>query len=99
MKKHVYHSWKGILVAVVVVVVLGSAAQAFGTAVDSQDVTISATVREPSGMTGTIAFTFALEEVPAASVVMPNYSTLPPQLSAVPPNRPPWCWSALGYWG
>ena len=64
--------------------VLGSAAQAFGTAADSQEITLSATVREPSGTTGTIAFTFELEELPSTSAVMNNYSTLPPQPSAAP---------------
>jgi hypothetical protein len=68
----------------VVITVLGSAAQAFGTATDSQEITLSATVREPSGTTGTVAFTFALEELPSTSAVMKNYSTLPPQPSAIP---------------
>ena len=47
-------------------------------------VTLSATVREPSGTTGAVEFTFELEESPAASAVMHNYSTLPPEPSAVP---------------
>ena len=84
MNTSISHIWKGVLVAVVVFRVLGSAAPAFGTAADSQDVTLSATVREPSGTTGTVAFTFELEEMPAASAVLPNYSTLPPQPSAIP---------------
>jgi hypothetical protein len=84
MKKRVSYVWKSILVVVVVFVVLGSAAQVFGTTTDPQDVTLSATVREPSGTTGTVAFTFALEEMPAASAVMPSYSSVPPQPSAIP---------------
>jgi hypothetical protein len=84
MNTDISHKWKGVLVALVVLMVLISAGQAFGTTTDSQDVTLSATVREPSGTTGTVAFTFALEELPAASAVMPNYSTLPLEPSAVP---------------
>jgi hypothetical protein len=84
MKKYVFYVWKGVLVALVVFVVLGSAGQAFGTESESQDVTLSATVREPSGTTATVAFIFELEEMPAVSAVMNNYSTLPPQPSAVP---------------
>ena len=84
MKKFICYGWKGVLVSLVVIMMLGSAVQVFGTATDSQDVTLSATVREPSGTTGTVAFTFALEEMPAASAVLPNYSTLPPQPSAIP---------------
>ena len=78
------HSWKGVVVSLVVIMVLGSAAQAFGAAADSQEITLSATVREPSGTTGTVEFTFELEELPAASAMMNNYSTHPPQPSAVP---------------
>ena len=84
MKQHRYHLWKRVVFVLVVLVVLGSAAQAFGTVTDSQDVTLSATVREPSGTTGTVAFTFELEELPAASAVMNNYSTISPEPSAVP---------------
>ena len=84
MKQHWYHSWNGVVFALVVMVVLISAVQAFGAAVDSQEVTLSATVRDPSGTTGTVAFTFELEELPAASAVMPNYSTLPPEPSVIP---------------
>ena len=67
-----------------VVVVLVSVGQAFGTEPESQEVTLSATVREPAGGTGTVDFTFELEEMPAASAVVPNYSSLPPQPSAIP---------------
>jgi hypothetical protein len=84
MKQHMSYSWKSILFALVAITVFGSAVQAFGTATDTQDVTLSATVRDPSGTTGTVAFTFELEEFPSTSAVMPNYSTLPPQPSAVP---------------
>ena len=84
MKQLWTHSWKGVLFVLVVFVMLGSAAQTFGTAADSQEITLSATVREPSGTTGTVAFTFEVEEFPAASAVLHNYSTLPPQPSAVP---------------
>ena len=84
MNTDISHSWKGILFALVVLVMLVSAAQAFGTEPESQDVTLSATVREPSGTTGTVAFTFELEELPSISAVMNNYSTLPPQPSAIP---------------
>jgi hypothetical protein len=84
MNTDISHRWKGILVSLVVFVVLGSAAQAFGTATDSQEVTLSATAREPSGTTGTFEFTFVLEESSAASAVMPNYSTIAPEPSAVP---------------
>jgi hypothetical protein len=83
MKKHMSYSWKSVLV-LAILVVFGSAAQAVGTAADSQDVTLSATVREPSGTTGTVAFTFELEEMPVTSAVMPNYSTIAPEPSAVP---------------
>jgi hypothetical protein len=41
-------------------------------------------VCEPSGTTGTVTFTVALEEFPATSAVLPNASTLPPQPSTVP---------------
>ena len=84
MNTYISHTWKGVLFALVVFVVLGSATQAFGTAADSQDVTLSATVREPSGTSGTVEFTFELEEFPSTSAVMKNYSTLPPEPSAVP---------------
>ena len=84
MNRYVFYGWKGVLVVVVILMVLVSAAQMFGTAADSQDVTLSATVREPSGTTGTIALTFELEELPSTSAVMNNYSTLPPQPSAIP---------------
>jgi hypothetical protein len=80
---HINHSWKGILVTVVVLGLVFSA-QALEPADPSQDVTLCATVREPSGTTGIITFTVALEELPAASAVLPNASTLPPQPSAVP---------------
>jgi hypothetical protein len=50
----------------------------------AEEITLSATVREPSVTTGTMTFIVALEELPAASAVMPNASTLPPQPSAVP---------------
>ena len=79
-----FHRWKGILVSLVVLVVLVSAAQAFGTTADSQDVTLSATVRDSAGTIGTVAFTFELEEFPSTSAVMHNYLTLPPQPSAIP---------------
>ena len=84
MNTYISHRWKGVLVLLVVLVVLGSSVQAFGAATDSQDVTLSATVHEPSGTTDTVAFTFELEELPSASAVMSNYSTLPPEPSAVP---------------
>jgi hypothetical protein len=88
MNTHVKHLWKGILVVVVVfaVLLLGLvlSVQALESAAASQAVTLRTTVREPSGKTGTVAFTFALEELPAASAVLPNASTLPPQPSAVP---------------
>jgi hypothetical protein len=84
MNTYISHIWKGFFVALVVLMVFVSAGQAVGTAADSQDITLSATVREPSGTTGTVAFTFELEELPAASAVLPNYSTLLPQPSAVP---------------
>ena len=84
MKQHWNHLWKGVLFALVVFVVLVSVTQAFGTATDSQDVSLSATVREPSGTTGTVVFTFELEELPSTSAVMPNYSTIAPEPSAVP---------------
>jgi hypothetical protein len=84
MKTHISYSWKGALVALVVLVMLGSATQVFGTEPESQEVTLSATVHEPSGTTGTVDFTFELEESPSTSAVMPNYSTLPPEPSAIP---------------
>ena len=84
MSTDVFYEWKGFLVVVVVVVVLGSAGPAFGTAIESQAVILSATVRDPAGNSGTFDFTFELEELPATSAVLPNYSTLPPQPSAVP---------------
>jgi len=84
MKQHMSYSWKGVLVSLVVLVVFDSAVQAFGTAANSQEVTLSATVREPGGSTGTFDFTFELEEFPPTSAVMHNYSTLPPEPSAVP---------------
>lgn len=84
MKKHMSYSWKGVLISFVVLVMLGSAAQAFEAEPELQDITFSATVREPSGATGTIAFTVALEEMPAASAVLPNYSTIALEPSALP---------------
>ena len=81
MKKHVFYGWKSVLVVVVFLVMFGSTGQVFGATAESQEVTLSATVRDPAGSTGTVDFTFELEETP---VVMPNYSTLPPQPSAVP---------------
>jgi hypothetical protein len=57
MKKHISYSWKDVVFVLVVIMMLGSTAQAFGTEHESQDVTLSATVREPSGTTGTIAST------------------------------------------
>ena len=80
MNRYVFHGWKGVLV-VMALMVLGSAGQAFEAAAESQEVTLSAIVRGPSGSTGTFDFTFALEEMP---VVMHNYSTSPPEPSAVP---------------
>jgi hypothetical protein len=68
----------------VVLVVFGSAGQVFGAEPDSQDITLSATIHDPAGGTGTFDFTFALEEMPSTSAVLPNYSTLPPQPSAIP---------------
>jgi hypothetical protein len=41
MKKFAYHLWKAALVAMVVLMVLGSAGQAFGTESESQEVTLS----------------------------------------------------------
>jgi hypothetical protein len=84
MNTDIFYGWKGVLIAVVVLVVLVSAGQAFGTATESHEVTLSATVREPAGTTGTFDFTFELEEMPAASAVLPNYSTITPEPSAVP---------------
>jgi hypothetical protein len=84
MNTHVNHSWKGFLVAVVVLLGLVFSAQAVEPAAASQTITLCATVREPSGTTGTFDFTFELEELPSTSAVMHNYSTLPPQPSAVP---------------
>jgi hypothetical protein len=81
---YISHIWKDILFASVVITVFGSAVQAFGTAAASQEITLIATVREPSGTSGTVAFTFALEELPVASAVLPNVSTLPPQPSVIP---------------
>lgn len=81
MSRYVFYGWKRILVVAVVLVVLGPAEQAFGTEPESQDVTLSATVRNPAGSTGTFGFTFELEEAP---VILHNYSTLPPQSSAIP---------------
>jgi hypothetical protein len=84
MNTSISHLSKGVLFTLVAITVFGLAAQAFGTAADSQDVTLSATVHEPSGTSGTVAFTFELEEFPSTSAVMNNYSTLPPEPSAVP---------------
>jgi len=84
MKKHAYHLWKGVLVGVAVLMVLISTVQALETAVESKEVTLSATVRNSAGSTGTFDFTFELEEFPSTSAVMNNYSMLPPEPSAVP---------------
>jgi hypothetical protein len=82
MKTHNSYIWKSIMFAVLLGLVFS--AQALESAAPSQTVTLSATVREPSGTTGTVTFTVALEEFPATSAVLPNASTLPPQPSAVP---------------
>jgi hypothetical protein len=98
MKTHQYHSWKGILVALLLLGLVFSA-QALEPAAPSQAVTLCATVRKPSGTSGTIEFTFELEELPVASAVLPNVSTLSPRSRPRSPNPPRCCWLVWGGWG
>jgi hypothetical protein len=67
MNTHVNHSWKDIVVVLVVMLGIVFSAQALEPAATSQEITLSATVHEPSGTTGTIAFTFALETTESIS--------------------------------
>ena len=83
MKKHLDHSWKMVLFALGLLMVLVASAPAVETTALSEEVTLSAAFRDPTRTTGTFDFTFELEEPPAAPV-LGNYSTISPETPAVP---------------
>jgi hypothetical protein len=88
MYTDVFYGCKGILVTVVALGLVFSA-QALEPVASSQEISLRVLMSEPSGTIGIITFTVALEELPAASAVLSNAFTLPPQPSAVPESAHP----------
>ena len=77
MKTCLSHVWKGTLVAGLLLLGLRSSTTASELSGYPDTVTLSVTFREPEGVSGTVDFTFALEESSTLPVLpIPEPSTL-----------------------